>query len=246
MGISRTGVLAGIKQQRFPLERGKFLRNTRGDDAVQVRVQRGHARGNREMELIQVHVIAPPCKGLAVGSEHHARDLFHRAVGHVSAGNPLRRGQRQRARRHRQVDIGVKQLARRIAKIGGDLDGRLLRAGHGQRKELINSRAKPAWKVCVGNGAWAVLLSDQGSAQRPDPGRFLPGRTHRVVAHRGMGARARCLCSVSAVSLYHPYTIRQPSFYAVHEPTHIGELQLRRGLTPQFPTIKENHAKVQT
>jgi hypothetical protein len=34
---------------------------------------------------------------------------------------------------------------------------------------------------------------------------------------------------VSAVSLYGPYTIRQTSFYSVNEPTHIGELQLRRG-----------------
>jgi hypothetical protein len=34
---------------------------------------------------------------------------------------------------------------------------------------------------------------------------------------------------VSAVSLYDPYTIRQASFYSVKEPTHIGELQLRRG-----------------
>jgi hypothetical protein len=34
---------------------------------------------------------------------------------------------------------------------------------------------------------------------------------------------------VSAVSLYDPYTIPQGSSYAVSAPTHIGELQLRRG-----------------
>jgi hypothetical protein len=33
---------------------------------------------------------------------------------------------------------------------------------------------------------------------------------------------------VSATSLYDPYTIRLASFYAVNEPTPIGELQLRR------------------
>jgi hypothetical protein len=52
------------------------------------------------------------------------------------------------------------------------------------------------------------------------------GQTLSVVAHRGMGALHQ---RVSAVSLYRPYTIRQTSSYAVNEPTHIGELQLRRG-----------------
>ena len=36
--------------------------------------------------------------------------------------NPLRRGQRQRPGRHRQIDLRVIQLARRIGQVGDDLD----------------------------------------------------------------------------------------------------------------------------
>jgi len=34
-----------------------------------MRVQRAYALGDRKVELIKVHIVAPPGKGLAVGSE---------------------------------------------------------------------------------------------------------------------------------------------------------------------------------
>jgi len=62
----------------------------------------------------------------------------------------------------------------------------------------------------------------------------------RIIAHRGMSAQHQL---VSAVSLYDPYTIGQASFYAVHEPTHIGELQLRRGLIHNSRRLRRTMSK---
>jgi glutamine synthetase len=62
----------------------------------------------------------------------------------------------------------------------------------------------------------------------------------RIIAHRGMSAQHQ---PVSAVSLYDPYTIGQASFYAVHEPTHIGELQLRRGLIHNSRRLRRTMSK---
>jgi len=45
MGISRTGMLAGVEEELLPFEDGKFLGDAGGDDAVEMSVEGGDALG---------------------------------------------------------------------------------------------------------------------------------------------------------------------------------------------------------
>ncbi len=82
--------------------------------------------GNREMELVEIDIVAAPGKGLAVDGEDDAGDVVDGAGGAVIAGNPLRSGEGERTGDDGQVDIGVVELAGRVGEVGSDLDGRFL------------------------------------------------------------------------------------------------------------------------
>ena len=75
-----------IEEQLFPLQYGKFLRQARGDDAIEVGVQSGHARRNGDVKLVHIHVIAPPRDRLAIDGEDYAGDC---KLGDI-AGEPHR------------------------------------------------------------------------------------------------------------------------------------------------------------
>ena len=122
-----------IQQQLLPLQHCHLLRHARRHNAVQMRVQRGHALRHVHVELVQVHIVAPPLDRLPVRGKHHAGNFIRRTRRPVIARNPLRRCKRQRPRGHRQVHFRVVKLPRRIGQVGSDLDRSLLRHRRAQR-----------------------------------------------------------------------------------------------------------------
>ncbi len=102
------------------------MRDARGDDAVEMRVQSGYAGGNVEVELVHIDVVATPGQRFAVGGEDDSGDVADRAGGAMVAGNPLRRDERERAGGDGKIDLSVVELARRVGEVGGDLNWGLL------------------------------------------------------------------------------------------------------------------------
>src|SRR5271154_4155099 len=74
------------------------------------------------MKLIEIHVVAAPREHLVVGGEHHSRNVIHGTVCAVMPGDPFGSSQGERAGGHWQIHLGVKELARRVCKVGGDLN----------------------------------------------------------------------------------------------------------------------------
>ena len=126
------GHVGGVEQKLLPLEHGHLLRDARGDDAVEVRVQRGDALRDGHVELVEVFVIAAPGECLAVRGEDDSGNVVDRAGGPMVAGDPLGRRERDGTRGDRNVDLGVVELARTFGEVGRDLDrGGLVRLGEG-------------------------------------------------------------------------------------------------------------------
>jgi len=119
------GQTGGVEQKLFPLENGELLADAGGGDTVEVRVQHGDTGGDGEMEGVHVDFIATPREGFAVGGEDDTGDVRDRTGGAVVAGDPLRRGEGERAGADGDVDVGVVDFARCVAEVGGDLDGLL-------------------------------------------------------------------------------------------------------------------------
>jgi hypothetical protein len=132
-----------VDHEPLPLQHGDLLRNARGHDAVEMRVQRGDARRNRKVELKEVHVVSAPGQGLAVGRELHANYVLCGAIGLVRAGDPLRRDEVEWAGFHGNQTVGVVELARPVGEVRCDLNGNLLGEGGGG-KEYGENRAGDA------------------------------------------------------------------------------------------------------
>ena len=119
------GDVGGIEQELLPLEDGDFVGGARGDDAVEMGVQRGDALGNLDVKLVEVLVVATPVDGLAVDGEDDAGDIGDRAGGAVVAGNPLRGDEGGGAGLDGEIDLRVIELAGSFGEVGGDADGGL-------------------------------------------------------------------------------------------------------------------------
>src|SRR5580704_5411483 len=91
-----------------------------------MRMQRGHARWNGQVKLVEVHIVTAPGEGLTASGEHHARNAIDGTCGLMLAGNPFGSDNSERASGNRQIDLGVKKSARGVCEVGGDLNRRLL------------------------------------------------------------------------------------------------------------------------
>ena len=67
--------VGGVEKQLFPLEDGQLRGDTLGDDAIEMGVKRGDALRNGEVELVEIHVVAPPGQRLALCGEDDAGDV---------------------------------------------------------------------------------------------------------------------------------------------------------------------------
>src|SRR6185437_10325053 len=88
---------------------------------------RGDALRYVQVIFEKINVIADPWQRRAVSGKCNSCNLVRRHSRHVMAGNPLRRGERERPGRYRKIDLSMKQFARCIAQIGKDLNGWFLR-----------------------------------------------------------------------------------------------------------------------
>ncbi len=114
MGISPTGMLKpGIEQQLFPFEHRQVV-SVVSRDRIQMRVDGVDARGDGQMELIKVHVVAAPGERLSICREDNAGDIRDGAAGCVMAGDPFGRGEHQGSGGDGNIDFGVQQFTRRF------------------------------------------------------------------------------------------------------------------------------------
>ena len=126
------GDVGGIEHELLPLEDGDFIVGAGGDDAVEMRVERGDALGDFDVVLVEVLVVATPVDGLAVDGEDDAGDIRDRAGGAVVAGNPLRGDEGGGAGLDGEIDLRVVELAGSFGEVGGNADGGLAEAGSGE------------------------------------------------------------------------------------------------------------------
>jgi hypothetical protein len=115
--------IGGVEEELFPFEDGEFLADACGDDAVEVRVERGYACGNRNVELIEIFIIAAPREDFAVGGEDDAGDLVDGAGGAMVAGDPLGKYQRHCARFGGNAQVRVIDVSRRVGEVHVKLNG---------------------------------------------------------------------------------------------------------------------------
>ena len=100
-----------------------------------MRVQRGNAVGDRDMELVEVHFVALPRQRFSISGEHNSGDLADWPRRPMIPGDPLWRGERKGPGLYGQIDLGMIKLARRIGKVGGDANRLSLRMnGQNQRR----------------------------------------------------------------------------------------------------------------
>ena len=131
-----------IQEQFLPLQHSHLLRHALCDNAIQVSVERCNSLGNRQMKFVEVHVVAAPGEGLPIGGEDDSGNGVYGAGRTVIARNPFRSSKCQRARSNRQIDLGMIEFARRIAKVGDDLDGRLLPESRNRGKASQSNKGR--------------------------------------------------------------------------------------------------------
>ncbi len=69
------------------------------------------------MDTVHIHIVTAPGQILPIGANQQAGEIVDGPVGAVVARNPLRIFEGQRTGAHRYLQMGMQQVARRIAEI---------------------------------------------------------------------------------------------------------------------------------
>ena len=87
----------------------------RGGEKVERYFELGYARWHIDVDAVHIDTVTAPGQILAVATNHQAGKIVDGAGWAVVSGDPLRIFQGQRAGAHRNLQMSVQQVARRVA-----------------------------------------------------------------------------------------------------------------------------------